>query len=60
MLIVDREFEMHENFYSLDVRIHHRIWDVQKHLLQALINRGKNTVWIDSMDLFISKMGENL
>ena len=28
---------MQENVYRLDVRIHHRIWDVQKHLLDALV-----------------------
>ena len=44
MLIVDREFEMHENFYSLDVRIHHKIWDVYKHLLQVLHKLTKKTI----------------
>ena len=28
---------MQENVYRLDVRIHHRISDVQKHLLDALV-----------------------
>ena len=28
MWAMNRDLEMHENFYSLDVRIHHRIWDV--------------------------------
>ena len=28
---------MQENVYRLDVSIDHRIWDVQKHLLDALV-----------------------
>ena len=38
MLAMKRVLEMQEDFYSLDVKIYHRIWDVKKHLLQALIN----------------------
>ena len=41
-----RDLRMQENRQSIDVRIHHRIWDVQKHLspvrvdlMQQLVNR---------------------
>ena len=27
-----RDLRMQEKMHSIDVRIHHRIWDVQKHL----------------------------
>ena len=27
-----RDLRLQENRHSIDVRIHHRIWDVQKHL----------------------------
>ena len=30
-------FNLQQGVYSLDVRIHHRIWDAQKHILQTLI-----------------------
>ena len=29
-----RDLRLQENMHSIDVRIHHRILDVQKHLLQ--------------------------
>ena len=29
-----RDLGIEESMHSIDVRIHHRIWDVQKHLLQ--------------------------
>ena len=29
-----RDLRMQENMHSIGVRIHPRIWDVQKHLLQ--------------------------
>ena len=35
MLELNREFQMEENLHSTDVRNHHRICDVQKHLLQG-------------------------
>ena len=32
-----RELILQKFVDSLDVRIHHRIWDVKKHILQTLI-----------------------
>ena len=37
MLELNREFQMEENLHSKDVRNHHRICDVQKHLLQGQV-----------------------
>ena len=34
---------LQEKFLSLDVRIHHRIWDAQKHLLHTLVKLNKKT-----------------
>ena len=34
---------MQQKFLSLDVRIHHRIWDAQKHLLHTLVKLNKKT-----------------
>ena len=41
----NREFNLQENVYSLDVRIHHRIWDDQKHLLHTLVKLKEKTIW---------------
>ena len=40
----NRQFKLQENLYSLDVRIHHRIWDDQKHLLHILVNLKEKTI----------------
>ena len=55
---MNRDLEMHENFYSLDVRIHHSIWDVQKHLLQAHTKLKKSTLKIFCIDLAIQQRVE--
>ena len=39
-----RVFNEQENVYSIDVRIHHRIWDDQKHLLHILVKPKKRTI----------------
>ena len=39
-----RESKFEQKHYSLDVSIHHRIWDAQKHLLQTLVKQKKKTV----------------
>ena len=36
-----RNWQKKENVYLLDVRIHHRIWVVQKHLLLTLIKMSE-------------------
>ena len=33
----NREFKLLQNVYTLDVRIHHRICDAQKHLLHTFV-----------------------
>ena len=58
MLAINRDLEMHKNFYSLDVRIHQRIWDVYKHLLRALNKLTKNTIKIYCMDLAVQQRVE--
>ena len=60
MLVMEREFKMHENVYSFDVRIHCRIWDSLKHLLQALNKLTKNTLKIYCMDVAKWQWVENV
>ena len=33
-----RDLRMQEKMHSIDVRIHYRIWDVQKHLSQVRVD----------------------
>ena len=46
---------MQQKFLSLDVRIHHRIWDAQKHLLHTLARLKKKTFDNQIIELTIKK-----
>ena len=39
------EMNLQQNVESLDVRIHHRIWDGQKHLLQNIWKTEEKDFW---------------
>ena len=44
-----RNLQYQENVYSLDVRINHRIWVVQKHLLLTLNKQSKMLIVNNTM-----------
>ena len=46
---------MQQKFLSLDVRIHHRIWDAQKHLLQTLAKLKEKTFDNQIIELTMKK-----
>ena len=46
---------LQQKFLSLDVRMHHRIWDAQKHLLHTLAKLKKKTFDNQIIELTIKK-----
>ena len=48
-----RDLKMHKKIYSLDVRIHHRIWDAQKHLLPMFVKLMKRMIEYYAINLKI-------
>ena len=42
--VLNRDLQLQQNAYSLDVRNHHRIFDAQKHLLHTLVKLKKKIV----------------
>ena len=48
MLELNREFQMEENLHSKDVRNHHRICEVQKHLLQKTDKLMEYPIWYET------------
>ena len=49
-----------QNVYTLDVRIHHRICDAQKHLLQTLVKRLEKLSDIYVIDLGVKEISKNV
>ena len=48
-----RDWQSHQNLYSLDVRIHHRIWDDQKHLLHIRVKVKEKIIDYSALHLKI-------
>ena len=55
MWAMNKDLKKHENFSPSDVRVHHRIYDVSKHLLQALNKQKKSPLYMYSMDVAIQQ-----
>ena len=48
-----KNLQKQENVDSLDVRIHHRIWDAKKHLLQTLNKQTEMLIENNTMGVII-------
>ena len=54
------DLQIQQNVYTLDVRIHHRICDAQRRLLQTLVKRLEKLIKFDVTDLGMYEIVENV